>query len=48
MSHLNQRRAFLRLGLGGFASLTLPGILRLQSLAGPKMVRATRRKKRPR
>lgn len=33
MANLNQRRAFLRLGLGGFASLTLPGVLRMQSLA---------------
>jgi hypothetical protein len=27
------RRAFLKMGLGGFASLTLPGVLRLQSQA---------------
>ncbi len=33
MPNQNARRAFLQLGLGGFASLTLPGILRMQSIA---------------
>lgn len=33
MSNHHGRRAFLRMGLGGFASLTLPGILRLQTLS---------------
>ena len=46
MANLNQRRDFLRLGLGGFASLTLPGILRMQSLAAAENGSAAKSKEK--
>ncbi len=46
MANINQRRAFLRLGLGGFASLTLPGILRMQTLAAAENGATTKSKEK--